>query len=365
MTRQAWGGNDNSVVPGRMIRRGTSRRRARVAPLLIALLSAFLLAACVDSSEGSSTGGTIGSEQAAPGSVDTAPAPAEEWSTETPGGPPLTAMASVAEIRQAVEETHGRTSDVAQEVRRFAPFPDLPAVERPLVTELRADVSALNDGSGPTSTAEVAFSVDGTVDELIEVFRSDFASRGWVESADRFGESGGATVRELAFAIPDTAYSRDDVLLGFSTDTPLNGITRTTVRMRYVEVLALDDPTAQRFTGWTTGIPLPAAPVLTSAGIHTSFVGRNTLHLSLATYYDSLTPEGVADQVRTSLPAAGFTERPTPLTGDATDNWVHLDSDQFDTAWVSTQSNALNPPSAANPTKVNVDARVDFTPVVP
>ncbi|MEM9132557.1 MAG: hypothetical protein AAF962_00260 [Actinomycetota bacterium] len=344
-----------------MIRRGINRRRARLLLLLLALIPA----ACVDSSEGSSTAGTLGSEQAAPGSVDTAPAPAEEWSTETPGGPPLTAMASVAEIRQAVEETHGRTSDVAQEVRRFAPFPDLPAMVRPSVAELRADVSALNDGSGPTSTAEVAFSVDGTVDELIEVFRADFGARGWVESSDRFGESGGAALRELAFAIPDTAYGRDDVLLGFSTATPLNGVTRTTVRMRYVEVLAVDDPTAQRFTGWTTGIPLPATPVLTSAGIHTSFVGRNTLHLSLATFYDSVSPEGVADQIRTALPAAGFTERPTPLTGDATDNWVHLNSEQFDTAWVSTQGNGQNPPSSANPTKVNVDARVDFTPVTP
>lgn len=348
------------MVPGRSIRRAIGRRLP-----VVLLLAAVVSTACVDSGGESATAGTLGSAQAAPNSVDTAPAPVEEWSVTAAGGPPLTAMASVAEIRQAVEETHGRTSDVAQEVRRFAPFPDLPELPRPLVTELRADVSALNDGSGPTSTAEVAFSVDGTVEELIEVFRADFETRGWAASAERLGESGGATVRELTFAIPDTAYARDDVLLGFSADTPLNGMTRTTVRMRYVEVLAVDDPTPERFTGWVSGIPLPATPVLTSAGIHTSFVGRNTLHLSLATYYDSVTAEEVAGQIRTALPAAGFTELPKPPTGDATDNWVHLDSEQFDTAWVSTQSNALNPPSAANPTKVNVDARVDFTPVAP
>ncbi len=360
MTRQAWGASEETVVPVRRRRLG-AHRRVRI--LLAA--AALTLAACVDTAEGSATTGTLGSEQAVEPSIETAPVTVEEWSTDAPGGAPLTAMASTAEIRQAVEETHGRTSDVAQEVRRFAPFPDLPIVERALISELRADVSALNDGTGPTSTAEVAFSVDGSVDEAIEIFRADFVARGWVESADRLGESGGVTLRELTFTIPDTAYGRDDVLLSFSADTPLNGISRTMVRLRYVEVLAIGDPVAERFTGWVTGIPLPATPVLTSAGIHTSFVGRNTLHLSLATYYDSFTAEDVATQIRGALPAAGFSERPTPLTGDATDNWVHLTSDQFDTAWVSTQGNGAIPPSAANPTKVNVDARVDFTPVSP
>ncbi|MEL7208813.1 MAG: hypothetical protein AAGK32_11390, partial [Actinomycetota bacterium] len=227
------------------------------------------------------------------------------------------------------------------------------------------DVRDLNGGTGVTTTAEVAFSADGATDELVELFRADFGARGWTETADRTGRSQGVPIRELSFAIPDSPYALDDVLLTFTSAPPLDGIARSTVRLRYVEIVPPGDPVADRLLGWADGVPLPDGPVVTSAGIHTSSVGRNTLHFSIATFYEALTPETVADEVRRALPVGGYSERPTPLIGDATDNWVHLNNDLFDKSWVSTQNIGSQPPSAANPTKVNVSARVDFSPASP
>lgn len=326
---------------------------------------ALALSACVDETGGQASAGTIGSEPLA-GAEGATPTTADEpWTTEAPGGPPIVTLASAADIRSAVEQTHGRTSDVSAEIRRFAPFPDIPTPDRARVEELRADVRDLDDAAGVTTTAEVAFTVDGDSDELVELYRNDFAARGWTESADRTGRSSGEAVRNLSFAIPDSAYALDDVLVTFSPAPPDDGVARTMVRMRYVEVLPPGDPIGQRLVGWAAGVPLPDSPVITSAGIHTSSVGRNTLHFSIATYYEALTPEAVAEALRRALPAEGYSERPTPLIGDATDNWVHLNNELFDKSWVSTQNIGNQPPSATNPTKVNIAARVDFSPAAP
>ncbi len=327
--------------------------------MLAPVVMGGVLVAC-STSEGSTTApSSIGSELAFP-STDTVAGPAVDpaaWTDKAPGGPTLGPTPTAAEIRQVVEDAHGRTTDVSAEMLRFAPFPAVLTPERASVVELRADVRDLNDDAEILVTSEVLFSADGRAEDLVTRYTDDFTERGWLLVESREASSDGVPARELEFNIPGSGFGRNDLAVTVLPDEPLDGVERSLIRIRYLTLQPPGDELATRFLAWPGGLPLPEGPLVIGGGIHTSAVGRNTLHFTLAMLYDELTADEVAQAVRAGLPAGGYRERPTPLSGDATDDWVHLSSDVFDRSWVSTQGAGIGPA-----TRVNVDANVGFEP---
>jgi hypothetical protein len=330
------------------------------------------IAACAGAGADDSVRPLLRSELAAPASLTTATlAETEQWAPDTPAGPPLPAFSSAAEIKNAVVQAHGRTGDVAEEVNRFVFFPPVPTPARAELTELRADVRIATDGQSDVVTAEVTFNADGSVDELVALYRDHLTDLGWEDSERSDHSLTGVLTRHVTFEIPDTPYPRDDFTVvvrqervdltdGLSSDDGLRGARRAEVTLRYVELVDTDDSTfADRFVGWAEGLPLPEGGEVTGAGIQTSAVGRHSLHYSLALSYDGLTSGRVADELRAGLPTGAFALEAHPPTGDVTDNWVYLLSPFFDEARVSTHAVGTTP---GPPTRVNVDARIGFTP---
>lgn len=284
---------------------------------------------------------------------------AAEWVVDRPVGPPLPALSSAEQIKVAVEEAHGRTNDVAAEMNRFVAFPAVPTPERAELIELRADVRITADRDHHSITSEIAFTAAGTVEEIIDLYRSRFAELSWTLSTESEQLVDGTLTKQLTFEIPGSSYELDDFELRVRLEqSPTEA--RTEIRLRHVELANISDGTAyDRFVGWAAGLPLPAGGEITGAGIQTSSVGRNSLHYSLAVAYDGLQPKDLADTLRTALPSPTFGIEPRTKIGDTTDNWVYLRSAFFADARVSTH--AITKVDGTT-TLVNVDGRVEFAP---
>ncbi|MEM8924964.1 MAG: hypothetical protein AAGD35_15775 [Actinomycetota bacterium] len=339
--------------------RGSSLRRAVVGVAVLALAGT----ACTTQGDAGPSP-TLGSELAdlaAGAESTTEPTADAPWAAPTPGGAELSEAATAAEIRAAVAEAHGRTLDVSAEMRRFAPFPQLPEQQRAELHELRAEVREADGGAGLVVVAEVRYTVDGAADALIDQYVADFAARGWLQVAARTSVSDGGAAREFDFEIPETPYRLPDVGLTVAPTPAFDSVSRSSITVRYTETRPADDPLANRYRAWTAAVPLPPGFSVTGAGIHTSSIGASTLHYSVAMFYPGIGANEVATAVRSALPISGFEEDPTRISRDETDDWVHMRNPEFDKTWISTQ-NGGDVPTAATPTRVTVNARVTFEP---
>jgi len=310
---------------------------------------------------------TIGSEAISP--IDQADAAAasaltisaEDWTEDEPVDGPLPPDSSAARIKLAVEDAHGRTNDVAEEMSRFVAFPRVPTPDRAELTELRADVRTSSDGAGYTIVSEITFVADGSPTDIVELYQADLTGLGWLVVKESEQVLNGTVAQHLDFEIPDSAYDRHDFELQVRDATRPTGLTpRSEIRLRFVELTSADrDTTRKRFVGWAGDLPLPEGGVVTGAGIQTSSIGRHSLHYSLALTFDGTGPAQLAGQVRSSLPTTDYQLDQRPQSGDATDDWVYLSSPFFADSRVSTHQVPLD---ANAPTVVTIDARVEFTP---
>lgn len=332
---------------------------------MVALATTASACSGAGAEEGTRTASTLGSAVAIPpGAVEistsTVDVAEEDWAPEELIGPPLAPLSSAQQIRDAVEEVHGRTNDVAAQINRFVSFPTLPSPERPELLELRADVRNTLDGQWMIVTSEVSFAADGTPSDVVAFYREVFEGNGW--QASRQGEQlqGGLLIHRLAYRIPDTAYDLDDLEVEIGPQPALGESPRTRVNVRYVSLeRAAETVVQERLSGWAGDIPVPDGGRITGAGIQTSSLGRNSLHYSLVVAYDDKAPTTLADELRALLPVDGFVVDPQLPSGDATDNWVYLSSSFFDDARISTHDAS----DLAGPrTSVNIDARVEFAP---
>lgn len=359
---------ERGPIPSRLS--GASRERSRLAPrrlgvALAALAFSGLAAACGDEAE--ADGGADGDAAPSPelhSEVAFLPGLAEGelaaggiWAPDTPVGPPLPALSSAEEIKAAVEAAHGRTNDVTQEMSRFLAFPKVPTPPRAEITEIRADVRNGADGQSRLVAAEATFVADGSVDDLIELYRADLEGQGWGASGQSERVLDGLVTRRVGFTIPGTGYHLDDVEVMVRAHLGSPG--RSLVIVRYTALADPgDDSGQQRFAGWADGFPLPEGGEITGAGIQTSAVVRNSLHYFLAVTYDELSQGELSRSLRDTLPSGSFELDEGPRAGSA-DNWVYLANPFFDDAWVSTHQATSDP---GPPTRLNIDARVEFTP---
>jgi hypothetical protein len=279
-----------------------------------------------------------------------------------PPGPPLEPQSSAELIREAIEDAHGPTDDVAGQMNRFVTFPDLPTPAGTEIIELRADLRDTLDGQWILVTAEVTVQADGTVDDLVTFYESELTPFGWLQTPATEHAEGPGRLRRLGFAIPDSSYELDDVTVELMAlpDGAAGAGARSQVRLRYVALLPIDDQAPrERLAGWAADLPLPEGGAVTGAGIQTTSIGRHSLHYSLALRYDGADPETVAAQVRSLLPTEQFAIDPQPVYGDKLDNWVYLTSPSFADSRISTHTQLA---ADTGPTLVNVDARVEFEP---
>ena len=339
---------------------GPLRAKAGRAAYVVAAMS-LLIAACGGAEAASpGTAPTLGSELAIPSettvAVTSTSASEAPWAPVEGTMPPLEPLSSAQQIKAVVEETHGRTMDIADRMNRFVAFPDVPTPDRAELLEMRADARMTLDGQWMAVTSEVSFEADGTVEEIIEFYEGALGRRGWTSVRRTEVVTGGQLVHHLAYRIPETDYPFDD----FGVEVRPEEGARSRIRLRYVTFEQADDVTVQeRFTGWAADLPLPDGGRITGAGIQTSTVGRNSLHYSLALSYGGVAPATIAESLREALPAQGFSINPQPASGDLTDDWVYLTSEFFDESRVTTHE-TLEPSGMG--TMVNVDARVEFTP---
>jgi hypothetical protein len=293
--------------------------------------------------------------------VITEPTPTTAEISTTPQvvGPPLAPLSSAQDIRLAIEQAHGPTTDVAAQVNRFGSFPAIPTPTGASIVELRADARATVDANTVTVTSEVALEADGSRAALSDFYQRQLGLLGW-RLTDRSSLDPLSGPIRLAFEIPGTPYQLDDVEVTL-IDHPSKA-DHTAVRLLYVELASVGDTSVrQRFEGWATGVPLPPGGEITGAGIQTIGEGRHSLYFSLTLYYPDLDPMQVAAGVRAGLPTPGFALDPKAPTGDALDNWVFLTSPLFSNAQVSTHGKLAGLVLVA-PTVVNLAGRIDFAP---
>lgn len=354
------------------VERVTRHRGSASTPrLLLAALALAAGAACGAPSSAEVTGETIGSAEAAADGVTPVEVPAAAEGSATidppvpPGAPvgsPLPPGSTAEQILDAVIETHGPTADVSAQVNRFIAFPPVSTPSGAELIELRADVRDTLERSGVAIVSEVTLEVDGAVADVIEFYQADFERRSWVLTADSRLAIGDRRVERLSYQIPDTAFPRADVQLSVVAAPDSGGIgQRSRVHLRYWEVRpAVERSARQRFEDWAGDLPLPEGGQVTGAGIHTTLVGRNSLHFSLAVRYPGIEPGELADRLRAALPSAGYSIEPKPPLGGQLDDWVYLRHDLFAEARVSTHP--VTSDGGDIGTVVNVDARVEFSP---
>lgn len=336
--------------------------------MTLGLLLAVLTAACGPASAGESrTSQTLGSAIADLGgsavSTSTVQVPEGEWAPDQVIHPALGTLSTALEIKQAIEEVHGPTNDIAGQMNRFVAFPEVGSPERPELLELRADVRDTLDGEWMIVTSEVSFTADGTAAEVIEFYVDELSGLDWLETDRSELLQTGVVVHRLGFEIPGTEYAFDDFELHVRSQPDFDGTARSRVDLRYLVLEPLTGFEAPvRFAGWAADIPVPEGGRITGAGIQTSSVGRNSLYYSLTMTYDEKDPSLVATELRTLFPAGGFTIEPQPITDDATDNWVYLRSAFFDDSRISTHD-ATDVEGPA--TLVNIDARIGYELVLP
>lgn len=339
----------------------TGRQRGRL--FALGLLLAVLTGACGPASAGESrTSQTLGSAIADLGesaiSASTVQVPEGEWAPDEVIKPALGPLSTALEIKQAIEDVHGPTNDIAEQMNRFVAFPDVRSPERPEILELRADVRDTLDGEWMIVTSEVSFTVDGTAAEVIEFYIDELSGLDWLATDRSELLQTGVVVHHLRYEIPDTEYALDDFELQVRSQPDFDGTARSRVDLRYLVLEPLVGTEAPvRFAGWAADIPVPDGGRITGAGIQTSSVGRDSLHYSLTMTYDQKDPPTVAAELRSLFPAGGFTIEPQPASDDATDNWVYLRSSFFDDSRISTHD-AADVDGAA--TLVNIDARVGY-----
>jgi hypothetical protein len=385
-TESQWGEPGGDVAPGvgaagayASLRPAYPAKLPITAKLLITAVVLATTPACgttgfTDDAGAAVVGPTLGHAELSPDEDGTATGDSVSTSTETtspaddqgevvytPPGPPLEPLSSAELIRQAVEDAHGPTDDVAGQMSRFVDFPDLPTPEGAEIVELRADVRDTLDGSSILVTAEVAVVADGTVEELAKFYEIALGPYGWLPSSasDHLVGSGG--LQRRGFAIPGTTYELDDLTIELADVSPASSgaSVRSEVRLRYVELVpAGENAIRQRLEGWAADLPLPAGGTVTGAGIQTTSLGRLSLFYSLALRYDDVGAEAVATELRSLLPTDAYAIDPQPQYGDKLDNWVYLTSPHFADSRISTHQAVAEPD--AGPTLVNVDARVEF-----
>lgn len=394
--------NEREVIDSSINRTPTSAPRSegrrpwrprpggRTVLALAAVAAAGLLAACSTTGVGDAAppGPTIGSETVvdstveqistgdtgsdAEASTDT-DSETGELATSDPSGPdaaaerpvglPLPPLSTAADIKAAVEEVHGPTSDIAGQMNRFVDFPSITTPTLTVLTELRADIRNTDDGRWILASSEVTFTTEGTAEDLTSFFEQDFERLGWERSNDSANIITTGPIRRSGFRQPGSEYALDDVELtiidspgSFATSFP-----RSEVRLRYVALEPVTvDSVRRRFEGWVSDIPLPEGGEVTGAGIQTTSLGRRSIHYFLDLDYEGVEAVAVAAELRDRLPINELEVDPKPASGDALDNWVYLTSPFFTDLWVSTHERLSG--AGGIRTVVNVDARVDFDP---
>ncbi len=266
-------------------------------------------------------------DQQQPDADDQSTGDDQQEPVSAPVGDPIPEGATVEQIKAVMEDAHGPTTNVAGQVNRVAPFPDVPT---PLGADLR-DMNARISSSLDNRTRWVGVTLlaPGTVDDLVTFYETNLAPFNWslVSETDRTESGNLQRVFEYEY---DGSGSRDDTFKVTLTETD-DGGTEVNLEERVSATTAEMTDLDSRLASWRGEAPIPEGGEVYEWEIRSSKYTGYKLQLAVRQAYLGQGEAELLKYVTDSLPTANYSIDSERMSQNSPpDGWLYGQSDMFE-----------------------------------
>lgn len=267
-----------------------------------------------------------------PDSGEEAVEDAPEAEESEPVGDPIPEAATVAEIKAVMEDLHGPTSNVAGQMNRIAPFPEIPT---PLGADLTATSVRMNNGfsDGRTRYVDVTFGATGTVEDLTTFYETNLATFDW-QSISESSESNNELEKvTFVYEMNQSAGLIADEFTIVLSETD-KGFTEVELSTR---VSSKDDEPTEldaRLAAWLGDAPLPEGGQPYDWEVQTTKYTGHKLQLSINNRYDGETQAELHSYIKKNLPTSNYSLNKEEDDSRGSETWIYANSDMFESVQI-------------------------------
>ena len=244
---------------------------------------------------------------------------------------PLPAEPHWIDLINAISDIEGTSDDVAGQLNRLVPFPQVPSPDG-------ASISAVNVAVRPKVEDEMyissstRFDMPGLKKDAVVFFESNLAPLVWTETSrtDEVTETGAEQV-SIEYDLPDQGdTSRATFVLTLSAEQDRN---YTTVIWTYSAYKPVDAAFEKQWIAWASDGPIPGGGTLEDVSLEHDFLSGDDQVVLIANYagYEA-DVDAVQDDVRSLIRDSDFT---VDDTGIALEGSMRLDHPDLNSALVS------------------------------
>lgn len=221
---------------------------------------------------------------------DTRGAATTQWLT------PLPVSDSTDELTTLLGEIHGPADDISVEVSKLLPFPQIPTPSGAHImsVEGQTQTEQNRDENHTTVSTRARAKVDGTPQEVLQLFDSALTEDGWIlRQRDEYDREPAST--RLTFYKSGRWDDSESLAVTVGHEPDLD-ITEVAVHYQTESFPDPDRLLSARFAGWHPELPLPDGGYLERAWVASQFgPGRTTVYMGSSFTFNSPFEEKIRD----------------------------------------------------------------------